>query len=125
MQASLKRRLVDVRLPKFKYTVATDLTGVLPKMGMTDAFDASKADFSGMTAQERLFIGAVLHKAFVAVDEEGTEAAAATVIMMKGRAMPAPEEAVAFHADHPFLFVIRHRETGLILFMGRVNEPTQ
>jgi len=122
---ALEGRLVDVQLPKFKFTTATDLTGVLPRMGMKDAFDPTKADFSGMTKAEKLFIGAVLHKAFVAVDEEGTEAAAATVIMMKGTAAPRPETPVLFKADHPFLFVIRHRRTGAILFMGRVNEPTQ
>jgi len=122
---ALKGRLVDVRLPKFKFTTMTDLTSVLPRMGMAKAFNAGQADFSGMTKAEKLFIGAVLHKAFVAVDEEGTEAAAATVIMMKGTAAPKPETPVLFKADHPFLFVIRHRQTGAILFMGRVNEPTQ
>jgi len=69
------------------------------------------------------WIGAVLHKAFVAVDEEGTEAAAATVVMMVGRAAPS-EKPVAFHADRPFLFLIRHKATGTILFMGRVMDPS-
>lgn len=122
---ALKGRLVDVRLPKFKFTTMADLTGVLPGMGMPDAFRPGKADFSGMSKAEKLFIGAVLHKAFVAVDEEGTEAAAATIIMMRGTSAPGPETAVLFRADHPFLFVIRQRQTGAILFMGRVNEPTQ
>ena len=86
-----------------------------------DAFDAARADFSGMTKEDRLFIGNVLHKAFVAVDEAGTEAAAATVVTMRkgGR----PGKPVEFHADRPFLFLIRHAKTGCVLFLGRVVDP--
>ena len=76
------------------------------------------------TTEEPLFIGAVLHKAFVEVDEAGTEAAAATVVMMS-KASIAPGEPVELVADHPFLFVIRHRKTGAILFMGRLARPTE
>ena len=116
-------RKVDVKLPRFEFTSGADLTKTLAGMGMPLAFDADQADFSKMTKQERLFIGVVLHKAFVAVDEKGTEAAAATVVMMKAGAAPRPEEPVAFVADHPFVFVIRHRPTGAILFSGRVTAP--
>jgi len=90
-------------------------------MGMPRAFMAGKADFTGMTTAEPLVIGAVLHKAFVKVDEEGTEAAAATVVMMERTS--APQVQAEFTADHPFLFLIRHRKTGAILFVGRVTDP--
>lgn len=121
-----KRPKVDVRLPRFKFTSSLDLVDVLPAMGMPLAFDSRKADFSGMTTEQRLYVGAVLHKAFVAVDEKGTEAAAATVVlMMAGSAPPRPVTPKPFVADHPFLFVIRHNKTGCILFMGRVGDPTK
>ena len=85
---------------------------------------ASAADFQGMTAAERLYISAILHKAFVEVNEKGTEAAAATAVVMatKGIFEP-PADPKVFKADHPFLFLIRHRATGEILFLGRVMEP--
>ena len=76
-----------------------------------------------MTRDEPLLIGAVLHKAFVAVDEKGTEAAAATVVMMMRGGRPRPTEPVAFTVDHPFLFAIRHRKSGCTLFMGQVADP--
>jgi len=92
-------------------------------MGMADAFDPAKADFSGMTGTKDLFISAVVHKAFVDVNEEGTEAAAATAVVarMTAVAEPPPE----FRADHPFLFLIRDTKTGAILFLGRILDPTK
>jgi serpin B len=90
---------------------------------MPDAFDGNRADFSQMSEVD-LFISLVLHKAFVAVDEEGTEAAAATAVLMTLAGAP-PRETIEFRADHPFLFFIRHRDTGAILFMGRVVDPTR
>ncbi len=119
---SIKPMQVRVKFPKFEITRSTRLTNILPKMGMPRAFTAGKADFTGMTTEQLLFIGAVLHKAFVKVDEAGTEAAAATVVMML-RGGP-PREDAEFTADHPFLFLIRHRKTGAILFMGRVVDPS-
>jgi serpin B len=119
----LKRTKVDLTMPKFKFTSQFGLADTLKAMGMTDAFDPNKADFSGMTSQEKLFISAVIHKAFVAVDEEGTEAAAATAVAMAPTAMPMPEEPKVFKADHPFIFLIRHNSTGEVLFMGRVTNP--
>jgi serpin B len=117
----LRTREVIVALPKFKLTCEFELTKTLPAMGMTDAF-GGKADFSGMTGRRDLFIGAVLHKAFVDVNEEGTEAAAATAVMMERTAvMPNPPP--VFRADHPFVFVIRDRETGSVLFVGRAMNP--
>ena len=98
-------------------------------MGMPLAFDRGSADFTGIAnpprAQDRLFIAQVFHKAFVKVDEKGTEAAAATAVMAAtAGAAPAPEEVKVFKADHPFLFVLRDTRSGLILFMGRVADPS-
>ena len=90
-------------------------------MGMQDAFDPALADFSGMDGQRILYIGDALHKAFIAVDEKGTEAAAATVIlMMAGALLP---EGVILTIDRPFFYVIRDVPSGTILFMGRVLDP--
>ncbi|MBI4864690.1 MAG: serpin family protein [Candidatus Riflebacteria bacterium] len=114
---------VDVSLPRFKFTSSFGLGDTLQAMGIKAAFSSDLADFSGMTTAEKLFIAAVVHKAFVAVDEEGTEAAAATAVAMDGGAMPRPEEPKVFLADHPFIFLIRHLETGEVLFVGRVVNP--
>jgi len=111
---------VKVTFPKFKFTSQIALAGVLKAMGMPDAFSEG-ADFSGMTTMERLFISEVIHKAFVAVDEEGTEAAAATAVAWETTSLPPPPK--PFTADHPFLFLIKHNKTGAVLFMGRVMEP--
>jgi len=92
-------------------------------MGMADAFDSGRADFSGMTGDRDLFISAVVHKGFVDVNEEGTEAAAATAVVMTRERMPPP--APVFRADHPFLFLIRDTKTGAILFFGRILDPTK
>ncbi len=113
---------VRVFLPKFKVSQGFLLNGALAKMGMVDAFDMCQANFSGMDDNEKgLYIGAVLHKAFVDVNEEGTEAAAATAVVMKSRGPVAPPP--IFRADHPFIFLIRENSTGSILFMGRVVAP--
>ena len=109
---------VQVLLPRFKLSGEFDLGETLKAMGMVDAFDA--ADFSGMTGQRDLFISAVVHKAFVDVNEEGTEAAAATAVVM-GRGFSFTP---VFEADHPFLFLLRENSTGSILFLGRVMDPT-
>lgn len=121
---ALKHVKVDVRLPRFEVTTAFEASDVLKRLGVRRAFDDEAADFSGMLETERLFVGAVLHKAFVAVDEAGTEAAAATVVSMDAGSAPAPETPVDFVADHPFLFLIRHEPTGAVLFMGRLATPT-
>lgn len=120
---------VDLTLPKFEFDDSIDLTDVLNEMGMSDAFTPTSADFTGMidprVIVEQLFIGAVLHKAFIAVDEEGSEAAAATaVIMSVTSAMPFDQpEPVEIRVDRPFIFAIRDDLTGTILFMGRVMNP--
>lgn len=115
---------VEVSFPKFEFTSSFSLSKILNAMGMKDAFSPSSADFSGMTTAEKVFISDVIHKAFVAVDEEGTEAAAATAVMMAGTAMPMPKpNPKIFKADHPFIFIIRHNNSDAILFMGRVVNP--
>jgi serpin B len=123
----MRRTEVVLTLPKFKTTAAFELNQTLAAMGMADAFSQTVADFSGMTAEERLFISKVIHKAFVDVGEEGTEAAAATAVAVAPMAMPmpAPEPLVQFRADHPFIYIIRHEPTGAILFMGRLADPTK
>jgi serpin B len=112
---------VQLSFPKFKIEASISLAEAFKSMGMLDAFDPSSADFSGMDGARDLFIQAILHKAFVNVDEAGTEAAAATAVMVGATAMRAEPVKVAI--DHPFLFVLRDRTTGTILFMGRVVDP--
>ena len=110
-------------LPKFTYESQFNLSDTLKSMGMVDAFDPDQADFSGMTAQNDLFISNVIHKAFVAVDEEGTEAAAATAVIMDTTSAPMFE--VTLTIDRPFIFIIRDKPSGQILFIGRVLNPAQ
>ena len=110
---------VQVSLPRFEITFPFRLDGTLISMGMVDAF--GDADFSGMDGSQVLYISAVLHKAFVAVNEEGTEAAAATAVVMRAKGVPLSPP--VFRADHPFVFLIRENSTGSILFLGRVANP--
>jgi serpin B len=119
----LRRRKVQVFLPRFKVTSQFSLRDVLAAMGMRLAFSKDGADLSGISTEEKLSISAVLHKAFVDVNEEGTEAAAATGVVVGVRAAMLPEEPAVFRADHPFLFLIRDTRSGMILFMGRVINP--
>jgi serpin B len=111
-------------LPRFRTTSRFELGKVLAGMGMKDAFSGSRADFSGITGRKDLAISDVVHKAFVDVFEAGTEAAAATAVVMKRMSISHEEPPVDFRADHPFLFLIRHRDTGAILFMGRLTDPS-
>lgn len=115
---------VRVMMPKFKLATKVMLGTTLRKMGMTDAFDSEAADFSGMNGRRDLFIQAAVHKAYVDVYEEGTEAAAATGITV-GVTSVMPEEPKVFEADHPFLFLIRDNRTGAVLFIGRVLNPAE
>lgn len=116
----LRPQRVDLNVPKFSFESSLRLTDILIDMGMAHAFRG--ADFSGMTGDADLFISDVLHKAYVALDEEGTEAAASTAVIMQLSAV-IDEEAVAMNLDHPFLFLIRDNRTGTVLFMGRVLNP--
>lgn len=112
---------LGLRMPKFKVESSFPLADTLFQMGMPAAFDPDTADFSGMTGSRDLFIGNVIHKAFVAVDEEGTEAAAATAVVMMERAARLPD--INLIVDRPFIFFIRDLESGQILFIGRVLNP--
>jgi serpin B len=108
-------------MPKFEFTVDFDLKKVLSGMGMPLAFDIDKADFSGITKAERLYAQQALHKAYVLVNEEGTEAAAASISIMMPASLPPPQQELRI--DRPFIFIIRDVRTGTILFVGRVLNP--
>jgi serpin B len=117
---SLQLAEVALTMPQFEFDSEFSLKDTLADMGMPVAF-SDAADFSGMTGKRDLYIAEVVHKAFVAVDEAGTEAAAATAVPMELTAMPDPPVEVTL--DHPFIFLIRDIETGAILFVGRVVNP--
>ena len=121
---SMQSTPIALSLPKFTFTTNFSLSDQLKSLGMTDAFDGNKADFSGMTGNHDLFISDVIHKAFVAVDEKGTEAAAATAVIMQAMSMPVQQK-VHLVIDHPFIFIIRDLKSGQILFVGRVLNPAQ
>jgi len=114
---------VALGLPKFTFTQDFSVSSTLKTLGMSDAFDPNKADFSGMTGNHDLFISDVIHKAFVAVDEKGTEAAAATAVMMQATSIMMTD--VNLTIDRPFIFIIRDTTSGQILFVGRVLNPAQ
>ncbi len=114
---------LKLALPRFEYTSSFGLVEPLSRLGMPDAFAAGRADFTGMTADEDLHIDAVVHKAFISVDEEGTEAAAATGVAVGTVSIEPPTDPIEMRVDRPFVFVIRHTPTGAILFMGRVVDP--
>jgi serpin B len=119
--AALRPREVRLGLPRLKATSQFALNGALAALGMPTAF-SDAADFSGLTGRRDLFISLVVHKAFVEINEEGTEAAAATGAIMEATSIgPGPEE---FLADRPFLFLLRDRASGCVLFLGRVADPS-
>lgn len=128
--SALSGERVEMKLPRFEIEQKEplELGGMLQKLGMSAAFQRGAADFTGITnpknPEDRLFIEKVYHKAFIGMDEAGTEAAAATAVMM-GRAGGMPSEPKAFHADRPFLFFIRDAVTGLVMFTGRVVDPSK
>lgn len=129
-KALLSYEGVDVYLPKFKFEAQYFMDQDLIGMGMSTAFTfgidyGGSADFSGMTGNKQLNIDQVIHKAFVEVNEEGTEAAAATALIMGLGAFMSPELKKTFKADHPFIFIIQDVETENILFLGRVRNPTE
>jgi serpin B len=117
----LDSRHVAVTMPRFEYEADFGLADILEAMGMPAAFTPGAADFSGITGYRDLYIADVLHKAFVSVNEAGTEAAAATAVVMK--LTGAPEQPIEFTVDRPFVFLIRDIETDSILFVGRVMNP--
>ena len=123
IRQAIKPARVNLALPKFKFTAEFTLDDPLTRMGMVDAFQGGKADFSGMDGGRSLYISTVLHKAFINLDEKGTEAAAATAVVMSKSAMPG--NPVELKVDRPFLFLIQDKPTGEILFMGRVVNPVE
>ena len=116
------RQSVALSLPKFRQRAGFGLIPVLQQLGVQDAF-TSAADFSGITSTVRLFIGAVVHQAYIDVDEQGTEAAAATAVAMRPMALRRGPEPVRMIVDRPFLFAIADTATGLPLFLGQVSRP--
>ncbi len=120
--SDMRSQEVLIYLPRFKLTERFELRSLLSALGMPSAFKPDQANFSGMNNARNLFLSAVLHQAFVEVNEEGTEAAAATgvvVIATSARIIP------TFRADHPFIFLIREKQSGSILFIGRVANPAK
>jgi serpin B len=120
--SALTPRQVDLSMPRFGIETQASLAEVLAALGMPSAFDDQRADFSGITRAEQLVISAVVHQANIDVDEAGTEAAAATAVVME--ATGAPADAVALVLDRPFLFLLRDVPTGAVLFLGRVADPS-
>jgi len=122
IQAAMQSGQVRLSFPKFTFDSEFNLNAALKSLGMVDAFDKNQADFSGMTGKPDLYISDVQHKAFVAVDETGTEAAAATAVIM-GLTSALPQQPVEIKVDRPFIFMIRDNQTGSLLFVGRVLNP--
>jgi serpin B len=121
--SALTPRRVDLELPRFSIETHQTLADPLRAMGMTAAFDPAVANFSGITTEAPLAISEVIHQANITVDESGTEAAAATAVVIGETAGP-PSEPVVVHFDQPFLFALRDRETGAVLFLGQVVDPS-
>jgi len=119
--AQMTKQEVEVFLPRFTLASGFELNDTLAAMGMPDPFTAGVADFSGMDGTKRLFISHVFHKAWGEVNEAGTEAAAATVVVLKGSVVP---PTLLFRADHPFIFFIRDTQSGSLLFLGRLADPS-
>lgn len=122
IEDSMSMEQVDLQMPKFDFATSVNANDPLNALGMGVAFDPQQADFSGMTDEDKLLITDVLHKATITVDESGTEAAAATAVIM-GVTSAMPGEPISLVIDRPFLFFIEHQPTGSILFMGRVLQP--
>jgi serpin B len=119
---SMVENMVDIYLPKFKIETSYTLNQYLQNLGMKIPFSTS-ADFTGIIGSGGLFISQILHKAFIDVNEEGTEAAAATAVIMT-LSQNGGSSRIVFNCDHPFLYIIQHRHTGTILFMGTINDPS-
>jgi len=122
--AQMKKQKVDIFIPRFKSESSFTLNGTLAGMGMTDAFGPN-AHFSGMDGTRFLCISGVFHKAWVEVNEEGTEAAAATALAVASHAMVRPPPRPVFRADHPFIYLIRDTRSGSVLFLGRLADPAK
>ena len=116
-----RQPLVDLALPLFGTETKLELADVLSSLGMPAAFDPAKADFSGMTTEQQLYVGAVIHQANIDVDEKGTTASAATAVVMEATSLPLDH--VVMNVDRPFLFALRDVTTGAIVFLGQITSP--
>lgn len=122
VSAALEPTFVNLSMPRFELESRLDLKDTLRSLGMQTAFQADSADFTGMTVDEKLFINFVVHQANISVDENGTEAAAATATGMAGTS--APTDVVEMRLDRPFVYAVRDVLTGAVLFLGRVGDPS-
>lgn len=122
LRTGMQTERVDLSMPKFDFETTINANQILMDLGMAEAFDPEKSDFSGIADIDDLHITDVLHKATIMVDEKGTEAAAATAVIIGITSAP-PDEPISLLIDRPFLFIIQHKPTGTILFMGRVTQP--
>lgn len=118
--ANMVEREVEVHIPRFKLEIKYELNSLLNSLGMTDIFNEIKADLSGISPVDGLYLSKVIHKSYVDVNEEGTEAAAATGDSFLVKRLPIRAR---FLANHPFLFFIRHSHTNMILFCGKLASP--
>lgn len=119
---SMTLQPLTVQIPKFEFEAKYDLVSSLENLGVNDAFDENNADFQGMT-DEQVYLNKAVHKAFVNVNEEGTEAAAITALVVQAQSGP-PEPRHKFISDHPFMFIIQEKNTDEILFIGRLANPS-
>ena len=116
--SSLKSRKVNLKFPKFETETSLSLNEVLRGMGMTDAFDKTKADFGAMVNADDMFISLIKQDSRIKIDEEGAEAAAITKLQLDGADFPEQQEPVKFHADRPFIYLIQEKSSGAIFFTG-------
>lgn len=121
--SQMKAARVNYYLPRFSFSRELELSETLKALGLNRALDPENAWFPGINEQEKLAISKILHQGFISVDEQGTEAAAATAVMLAGSAY-VPEPPKVFRADHPFMFFILHRETNAVIFLGRITRPS-
>lgn len=122
-QRDLRAERLHVRLPRFRVAATHRLGEALQALGMRAAFDPAAADFTGVEPRRELFVGAVVQKAWIQVDEHGAEAAAATAVVLKAGSAARPAQPIDFRADRPFAFALRDCATGLLWFVGRVDDP--
>jgi serpin B len=120
---AMKKRDVSLTLPKFKVLETIELKDILSSLGMRVPF-TRLADFGGISEDTALGIDKIIHKAFLEVNEEGTEAAAVTAVVMQTTCAYEPSEPLIFCADHPFIYILKEKKSGMILFMGRVSRPS-
>ena len=126
IEATTQKYDVDLTLPRFSAETRVDLASLLAAMGMPTLFDPNGADLSGITTVEKLYVAKVIHQANIDVVEQGTTAAAVTVVSIRAGAAPAEATPrhVQFHVNRPFLYFIREESTGAVLFMGRIDDPS-